>query len=333
MTAKLKSRKKTRPPGAANSGIYGYDLIVRAAWLYYQDGRTQHEIAEILGVSRASVVNYIQKARDRSIVSIQIKSEIVASVELAQQLRQRFNLDDAVVVPDGGDEDDNAKRNRVADAGANYLLDRLQNGGTLGVAWGRTIRALAERIPKATIANLTVCQIVGSARSAEWLWAEQCSTDIARRLGGRCLNMHAPAIVSRPEVRDILLSEPLIADQFALIKGCDVVCFGICSLEPSSLIFESGLVSKDEGDSFVKNGAAGVIGGRFFDHEGAPFDTDYDRRLMAMRLDELLAIPVRIAVAAGPLKIPALLAAMRGKYTSVLVTDAHTAHALLEHGQ
>ncbi len=41
------------------------DAILEAAWCYYHDGQTQSEIAARLGVSRASVVNYLAEARRR----------------------------------------------------------------------------------------------------------------------------------------------------------------------------------------------------------------------------------------------------------------------------
>src|SRR5579872_1353571 len=56
------------------------DPIVWAAWLYYEERMTQEEVAEQLGVSRASVVNFLQEARDRSIVTIAVASEHLQSV-------------------------------------------------------------------------------------------------------------------------------------------------------------------------------------------------------------------------------------------------------------
>src|SRR6185437_9462277 len=50
------------------------DPIVWAAWLYYEERMTQEEVAEQLGVSRASVVNFLQEARDRNIVTIAVAS-------------------------------------------------------------------------------------------------------------------------------------------------------------------------------------------------------------------------------------------------------------------
>ena len=43
---------------------FGMDEVLWAAWLYYEQGQKQDRIAEELGISRASVFNLLQKARD-----------------------------------------------------------------------------------------------------------------------------------------------------------------------------------------------------------------------------------------------------------------------------
>jgi deoxyribonucleoside regulator len=43
------------------------DAIVEAAWCYYHEGLNQSEIATKLGVSRASVVNYLAESRRRDL--------------------------------------------------------------------------------------------------------------------------------------------------------------------------------------------------------------------------------------------------------------------------
>lgn len=45
--------------------ISGENAVTEVAWLYYHDGLNQKDIAEALGISRATVVNYLQEARER----------------------------------------------------------------------------------------------------------------------------------------------------------------------------------------------------------------------------------------------------------------------------
>ena len=47
-------------------------VIVRAARLYYEQGRSQTEVAAELGLSRSNVSRILTQARDRGIVEISI---------------------------------------------------------------------------------------------------------------------------------------------------------------------------------------------------------------------------------------------------------------------
>src|SRR3954462_13673990 len=78
------------------------DPIVWAAWLYYEERMTQEEVADRLGVSRASVVNFLQEARDRGVVTIAVASEHLQSVKVSRELCKRFELASCVVIPDDG---------------------------------------------------------------------------------------------------------------------------------------------------------------------------------------------------------------------------------------
>ena len=51
---------------------------------------------------------------------------------------------------------------------------------------------------------------------------------------------------------------------------------------------------------------------------------------MSTPLKELQKLENVIGVAGGPMKVDAILAALRGKYLDVLITDEDTAQALLE---
>jgi hypothetical protein len=88
-------------------------------------------------------------------------------------------------------------------------------------------------------------------------------------------------------------------------------------------------LSADELAELVGAGAVGEIGSRFFDCAGQPCDTAFDRRLVALDLRQLRAVPLVIGVAAGQHKAAAILGAVRGGYLKALVTDDLTASAVL----
>ena len=53
----------TRTP-LPRPGEYLADPLLWASWLYHHDEMTQSQIADLMAVSRATVVNYLQQARD-----------------------------------------------------------------------------------------------------------------------------------------------------------------------------------------------------------------------------------------------------------------------------
>ena len=72
--------------------LSGDDLIVEIAWKYYHDGLNQGEIADLLDVSRSTVVNHLQEARLRDYVRVSLRPSIFERHRLAAQLCDRFGL-------------------------------------------------------------------------------------------------------------------------------------------------------------------------------------------------------------------------------------------------
>ncbi|HMS35854.1 MAG TPA: MarR family transcriptional regulator, partial [Arachnia sp.] len=75
------------------------DLVVRAAWLYYEDGLTQAQVAARLFVSRQTVGRLLESARQHGIVRIELDPASLAAMRLATTVRDVFGLRDAIVVP------------------------------------------------------------------------------------------------------------------------------------------------------------------------------------------------------------------------------------------
>jgi len=305
---------------------FGDDPYVWACWLYYEDGRTQGEIADIMGISRATVNTYLADARSRGIVNISLEPERLGSLSLAQELKRHFGLDDCLVVP----SDDGARSliDRLGTAGGQALSRIVKSGDTLAVAWGRTVLAIAEHTSSA-VQDVTVVQATGGTRASFAYTPELCAAAMAGALKGRLVNITAPALVKSREARDVILQEPLVDDQFQVLQRANKALFGISSLRPNSTIHTSGFFESVSIQEYLSKNAVGVVAGRFLDGQGTPVKGPLDERTIGIDLDTLKAIDVRIAVAGGFDKVPAILAALRGGYVTVLITDAATGSAIL----
>ena len=303
------------------------DPIVWAAWLYYEERMTQEEVADRLGVSRASVVNFLQEARDRGTVTIAVASEHLQSVRVSRELCRRFGLKSCVVIPDDGGRLPDYER--IGRAGGRLLTEILEPNDILGVSWGRTVLALSASLAPVRLPGVSVVQIAGSAIGTAEFSPELCTTNIANRLGARCVNLYAPGIVSRPEVKKLFMQEPTLVEQFKLIRSCSKVLFGVAGVGRASTALRSGYMTPERLRPYVAGGAIGVLAGRFFDHDGRPVLGPLDEQMIGLTMREIAKIPERICVAGGPDKVEAIGAMLQAGYATILVTDETTAQALL----
>jgi DNA-binding transcriptional regulator LsrR (DeoR family) len=304
------------------------DPIVWAAWLYYEERMTQEEVADRLGVSRASVVNFLQEARDRGVVTISVSSEHLQTVRASRELSKRFDLESCVVIPDDGGRLPDYER--IGRAGARLLSEILEPNDILGVSWGRTVLALSTALPRLQLPHLSIVQITGSAIGTFEFSPELCTSNIANRLGARCINLHAPGIVSKPEVKKLFMQEPALVEQFKLIRSCNKILFGVANLSSASTALRSGYMTSEKLRPYVDGGAIGVMAGRFFDSDGDPVLGPLDEQMIGISLREIAKIPERICVAGGAEKVEAIEAMLRGGYATSLITDEATARALVE---
>jgi phosphoenolpyruvate---glycerone phosphotransferase subunit DhaK len=305
---------------------FGDDPYVWACWLYYQDRLTQGQIADAMGVSRATVNAYLSEARDRGIVNISLEPARLASLTVADEVKRHFGLESCLVVPT---EETQPVIDRLGRAGALALQNLLKSGDTLGVVWGRTVMAVAEHLKIPPLQDMTVVQATGSMQATFPYTPDLVTSAFAKALSARSVNISAPAIVGSPELARALMSEPLIAGELATFSQVNRIIFGISSLRPNSTIHASGFFEQVSLQHYLARGAAAVLAGRFIDERGAPVDGPLEARTIGIPLNVLTTIKTRIAVAGGFDKVPALLALLRGGYASVLITDAATGRGIL----
>lgn len=324
--------RKSTPPRIKRRALsipaeFDGDVVVWAAWLYYEESMTQEEVADQLGVSRASVVNFLQEARDRNIVTIAVSARHLQTVGLARELADAYGLSNCLVAPDDGGR--LPVHERVGKAGARLLAERLQVGDVLGVSWGRTVQALSAALPEMKLPGVTIAQIAGSLIGTTEFSPELCTSNIANKLGARCVNLHAPGIVSSARIKQLFMQEPALVETFKIIGSSNKVLFGIGSVDRAGTAMRSGYMTPEKIKPYLDRGAIGVVSGRFLDRDGRTVLGALDNQMIGLTLDEIAKVPERICVAGGSEKIDAVYAALSGGYATVLVTDEATARALV----
>ncbi|MCK7613463.1 sugar-binding transcriptional regulator [Roseibium sediminicola] len=307
------------------------EAIIEVTWCYYQDGMNQNEIAERLGISRATVVNYLSEARKRDYVRISLDSDIFRNQDLARRLVDRFGLQDAIVVPSAPGGSDQSL-DRVTRVVADWLPSLLAPGDRLGVAWGETVYRVAEAAPRITVDDLTVVQLVGSRPAALGFAAETCSATLARRYGAHCVNLHVPLLLSERDLADRLKQEPVIRMQLEAVADCNKTLFACGTCTEDSHVVHTGLLDPSEVDACAEQGATGVICGRLIDRDGNGLNRDIEDRMIAVTLDQMRGKDMGLLVGAGENRAKPMLAAIRGGYATHVATCSETAAEMLKIG-
>lgn len=301
-------------------------LAVRIAELYYDENKTQDEIGAILGVTRWKVGRILTRAREQGIVRIEIVHPRARRLSVERELRERFGLKDAVVVPLGED-----LRSTVARAAADYLTALRPVPRTLGISWGRTLDDVAHHLELGWSTGVNVVQINGGVSLNKRAGtASTTAAEIARKGRGQAVLLPSPAILERLETKRAIEGDRTVAAVLARASTADAHLYSAGVADESSVLVETGYLGRDDVAELVRKGAVGDVVGRYIDANGNPVDPGLDERTVGLGLDELRRSETAILVVAGEAKHPIARAVVTSGLCSVIVTDEATAAALLE---
>jgi deoxyribonucleoside regulator len=298
--------------------------------MYYEEGRTQDEIAREFGTSRSTISRVLKRARDLGIVRFTIVDPNSMCSQVAVQLRKRLNLHRVVVVEGDPDSDDLTRRD-LGIKSAELLVRLVQDNQTIGTCWGSTIYEMVRALTPKPVSRVRVVQFVGTVGGLlAHTHADQLPRMIAQAFNGEWHVLPAPAVVQNGDSLQTFLDEPQIKRVLELGKQSDIALVGIGVCDENALLARAGYITKSEMQQLRSLGAVGEIGCRFYDANGNQCRSDVDDRTISISLSDLKQIPIKIGIAAGLNKVPAIKGALAGGYVNILVTDLITAQALLD---
>jgi DNA-binding transcriptional regulator LsrR (DeoR family) len=155
--------------------------------------------------------------------------------------------------------------------------------------------------------------------------------DLARKLGGKGLSLHAPAITDTPKEREALLALRQVREVLELANNAQIALVGIGAVRPATAsLFQFASLSEEDILALTENRqATGEILLHLVDRNGKPVKNVLNDRIVSMDLDTFRKIPLTIGIAAMQLKTAPIISALRGGYIKVLVTDEETAEDVL----
>ena len=116
-----------------------------AAQLYYIHNMTMDAIAARLGVSRATVSRLLKSARESGMVQIRLDESFRTRNELERCIGERYKVR-VTLVNIRSDATPIARMSQVSRTAAAMLDSLVDNGTSLGVAWGSTMTEISRHL-------------------------------------------------------------------------------------------------------------------------------------------------------------------------------------------
>jgi DNA-binding transcriptional regulator LsrR (DeoR family) len=301
-------------------------LSASVARRYYVEGRSKVEIGQEFGLSRFKVARLLENARETGLVRIDIRYPGVVDVELSSRLQGAYGLRHAIVI-DVPDEAPAVLRQHLGEAAAELLSEIVTTRDVLGLAWARSVSAMAGALTH--LPAVPVVQLTGALSRPDASDSSiEVVRDVAKVSGGRAYFFYAPLIVGDASTAQALRRQPEVARTFDQLPSVTkaMVGIGLCQLGQST-VYDA--IGDRERRHLRRLGVCADISGIFIDREGHLVLTELADRMIGVSAAQLRPIPEVLAIVYGPAKTPAVRAALSGGLVNSLVTHAALANALL----
>ncbi len=247
-------------------------VIAEVARMYYIEGMSQLEIANILFFSKAKVSRALRIAREEHIVEFQINYPLKRSIKLETELKRRFRLKEALVVTDlYENQNTDISIKRIGEMAASYLDETLKDGDSVGIAWGRTMYQTVRQLKPSSPRRIQVLQLMGNSMDDYQMDIDVTTLTerMAQTFQGTATRLYAPMYVNSDIVRKELLKEPLIRRTMEKIRTVDYALTGIAdvSLEYPKNTW-AGYLTERKKRELKHKGAVGYLCGYFLDKDG-----------------------------------------------------------------
>jgi len=163
--------------------------LIHVSQLYYEENKTQSEIASDLEISRPAVSYLLNKARKAGIVKIDVLSYHRTIRGIRHELCHRFNLKSCQVVTLPDD---------LYQIGAEVLLEFLPKTKILGLGWGyntdKVIKAFAQQNDMGIKGGI-ICPLIGATTAPQRGYhPDELVKELSLKTGYQAEFLNCPAI-------------------------------------------------------------------------------------------------------------------------------------------
>ena len=302
-------------------------LAARAAWLHFAGGKTQGEVAELLGVQSTKAHRLIAKARADGLIRVFVEGPISGCIALEEKLKSDYGLTFCEVVPNI-DEGPLPLRT-LGMAGARYLRHLIEEGrhGMIGIGHGRTLAAAVDLMPSVAARRTKFVSLLGGLTRRFAASPFDVIHRLAERTAAEAYVMPVPFFANTEKDRQVLEAQYGVSDVIAMAKEAELYIAGIGEVDRKSFIATAGMVDEEDVDEVMKTGACAELLGHFFSETGAHLSNSVSDRAMAPRFADLKSHKI-VALAGGTSKTRAIRAILEHGLLFGLITDEATARRL-----
>ena len=311
-----------RREGIALDNEFSYEdkLLTKVAWYYYIEGYTQQEIGEYLSIPRLRVNRLLDKARKAGIIQFSVREGDSKRMIVERELITQFGLKDAFVVPSPINEQD--INESVAQAAAMYIHERLDKSGYINMGYGDTSSRILNHLANICEFPVNVVSLTGGVN----YYLPNTRSSI---FNAKLYLTPAPLLMASEDIVKAMEQEPSVKQIRHMATLAQMSIVGIGGVDSNATLLTNGTLNHSDVLLLSMQGAVGDMLCHFIDKDGNVIQSSLERRLMSTPLEQLKEMNNSIGVADGSTKSEAILAALKGNYLDVLITDETTATNVL----
>ena len=303
-----------------NEFSYEDKLLTKVAWYYYIEGYTQQEIGEYLSIPRLRVNRLLDKARKAGIIQFSVREGDSKRMIVERELITQFGLKDAFVVPSPLNEQD--INESVAQAAAMYIHERLEKTGYINMGYGDTSSRILNHLANICEFPVNVVSLTGGVN----YYLPNTRSSI---FNAKLYLTPAPLLMASEDIVKAMEQEPSVKQIRHMATLAQMSIVGIGGVDSNATLLTNGTLNHSDVLLLSMQGAVGDMLCHFIDKDGNVIQSSLERRLMSTPLEQLKEMNNSIGVAGGSTKSEAILAALKGNYLDVLITDETTATNVL----
>ncbi|MGI6020340.1 MAG: sugar-binding transcriptional regulator [Lachnospiraceae bacterium] len=290
---------------------------------------SQREIAEINGISTATVSRAIKEGVERGYVQISLNLPGNYNHKLEHMLLKKYNLQMVTVIKNELN-DRTVILDDVARACAQYLDSIIKNGMLVGVSWGRTMLGVTKHVARQKLNDLKFITLSGGVSSSRTDTSVTSIVDnFANAYNAIGYSLALPMYLKNESIAEAIKTDAQFKNIYDMLDQLQIAIFSVGAVDNASLLYEEGYISNSKIKLLREEGYVGDICARFYKPDGSYPDSTVNIYSTGINLDQLRAVPQKICVVAGKEKSMALKGALNGNLVDVLFVDETTAENLL----